>query len=852
MSIKATLTCSTGTTGNQAVTVTSGKLKGASAPFNASCSSMELGATRATIKWKASGGRVTPTTVAWPAGSLSSTPPVTLDLPFPRPAVVTGSYALQNALLHVVSDPLGGGRCARSTLRGFAFTGAGGVSTLSIPSTTLWTGADIGAALPAGQDQLTSGGAWHELGGGGDIWGTADSFHYVSETMAGDGNVTTHVTSQQATDPWAKAGPMIRATTDPGSPYYAVLVTPGNGISVQWRSAQGSSTAQVLAPGAVPLYLMIGRDTTTGATPRTFFTAYTSPDGTTWSAVPGSTVALSMTGPLLGGFAITSHVQGVGSDVTLDTVGVSPGEYPPPNESCPSGWSCADVGAASPPGGQSLQGGTWSVQGGGGDIWGTADAFRYVWQSLPADGIVTALVTSETPTDPWAKGGLMARASTDPGAPYYAIFATPGNGVVVQWRATQGASTSQVAITGSAPVFLQLTRAGTTFSAATSSDGVTWTPVPGASMSVTGLSGTLLSGLAVASHNPVQVSTVVYNDVATPPATPTVTVCPDHTQFCLGSTVFYPYGASFYSSTSASGALSNPEGAIKLAQAQHLNTIRVGNWLDGKLQPGYATPLAQATSDASWRPADAFIADARAAGLQTWLDLSGFKDLLLNSCINPYAPAQYSAWDTYIRYAAQRVNTITGAAYATDPDILWVGFNGEPYPPGTWGPGSNPAGWPRTCPSALAYSTADLTNFYASVEATWKQYSTKLTMAGGLSYLDLSHNGIDYQAIFGNGDNDICGFKTYGGMEAWLHNGVNYCANTLRKPSVDVEWGYKQTLGDGTRAADFQGQFTNNATVGIAGNFYWNAGYLKRYTTYDVDNGHISPLTFAVVVKNAP
>ena len=62
---------------------------------------------------------------------------------------------------------------------------------------------------------------------------------------------------------------MMRATTDPGSPYYAVFVTPGNGIAVQWRTAQGGATSQVTTAGTVPLYLKITRSGTTftAATP---------------------------------------------------------------------------------------------------------------------------------------------------------------------------------------------------------------------------------------------------------------------------------------------------------------------------------------------------------------------------------------------------------------------------------------------------------------------------------------------------------------------------------------------------------------------------------------------------------
>jgi hypothetical protein len=111
----------------------------------------------------------------------------------------------------------------------------------------------------------------------------------------------------------------------------------------------------------------------------------------------------------------------------------------------------------------------------------------------------------------------MMRATTDPGSPYYAIFVTPSNGVVVQWRGAQGTNTAQLATTGASPVFVRVTRTGTTFSAATSPDDTTWTPVPGSSVALVGLSGPLLRGLAVTSHNAGQGSVVVYDSLTTTP-----------------------------------------------------------------------------------------------------------------------------------------------------------------------------------------------------------------------------------------------------------------------------------------------------------------------------------------------
>ena len=206
----------------------------------------------------------------------------------------------------------------------------------------------------------------------------------VSQTLSADGTVTAQVTTQQNTSPWAKAGPMIRATTDPGSPYYGVFLTPGNGIDVQWRAAQGGTSSQLLVPGVAPAYLMVGRYTTTGSNPQNYYTAYISTDGTTWTAIPGSTQALGFNGPALAGFAITSHAQGTAGAVTLNTVAVAPGERQPPGI-CPSAWTCADIGNVAPTaGGQNFSGSsTQTVTGGGSDIWGTSDNFHYVWQSMP-------------------------------------------------------------------------------------------------------------------------------------------------------------------------------------------------------------------------------------------------------------------------------------------------------------------------------------------------------------------------------------------------------------------------------------------------------------------------------------
>jgi outer membrane protein assembly factor BamB len=361
-----------------------------------------------------------------------------------------------------------------------------------------WTCADIGNPALAGS-QTVSNGVWAVQGAGNDIWGVSDQFHYDWQPLASDGTLSAHVIAQQNTDPWAKAGVMLRASADPASAYYAIFTTPGNGIVVQYRTGQGISARQV-APisGTVPAWLKITRA-------GVIFTAYTSTDGVTWMAIDGSTLSLSnLSGTLLAGVAVTSHNGGALSAVTFDTVTFS---------TCPSGWTCADIGNPALAGSQTVSNGVWAVQGAGNDIWGVSDQFHYDWQPLASDGTLSAHVIAQQNTDPWAKAGVMLRASADPASAYYAIFTTPGNGIVVQYRTGQGVQTSQIAISGGVPSYVRVSRSGSIFTAYTSTDGVAWKPVPGSSVALTNLSGVLLAGVAVTSHNGGALSAVTFQSV---------------------------------------------------------------------------------------------------------------------------------------------------------------------------------------------------------------------------------------------------------------------------------------------------------------------------------------------------
>ena len=52
------------------------------------------------------------------------------------------------------------------------------------------------------------------------------------------------------------------------------------------------------------------------------YTAYTSADGVTWTAIANSGVTLSMSGAALAGLAVTSHNTGALGTATFDSVSV--------------------------------------------------------------------------------------------------------------------------------------------------------------------------------------------------------------------------------------------------------------------------------------------------------------------------------------------------------------------------------------------------------------------------------------------------------------------------------------------------------------------------------------------------
>jgi hypothetical protein len=190
-------------------------------------------------------------------------------------------------------------------------------------------------------------------------------------------------------------------------------------------------------------------------------------------------------------------------------------------QSLPSGWSTVDIGPVGATGSATGNGTTFSVDGAGADIWGNADAFRFVYTQLTGDGSVVTEVTGEEYVANWTKAGVMMRETLDPGSRHALMLVSPGKGLAFQRRIdTNGLSTNTSGGAGTAPYFVKMTRVGSTFTAFASVDGATWTTV--GSDSIT-MASTIYVGLAVSSHVVGNLATATFASTAITPAATTGT-----------------------------------------------------------------------------------------------------------------------------------------------------------------------------------------------------------------------------------------------------------------------------------------------------------------------------------------
>ena len=192
----------------------------------------------------------------------------------------------------------------------------------------------------------------------------------------------------------------------------------------------------------------------------------------------------------------------------------------------PPAWKSQDIGAVGATGGAVYGNGsgTLTLLASGTGLGNTADAFHYVCQPVGTNTSIIAQVSEEQGANGGAaKAGVMIRDSLTPGAANAFVGVMPGNGLVWQYRASDGAACSSNLVTGlSASYWVKLTQSGSTFTGYYSVDGVSWTQL--GSTTIT-MGATNYLGLAYGNNNGSSPGTVTFANVSgtggfTPPATP--------------------------------------------------------------------------------------------------------------------------------------------------------------------------------------------------------------------------------------------------------------------------------------------------------------------------------------------
>ena len=106
-------------------------------------------------------------------------------------------------------------------------------------------------------------------------------------------------------------------------------------------------------------------------------------------------------------------------------------------DALPSPWNVSDIGN-SLKGGQKIENNNWTIYGGGDDIWGTSDQFRFVYQKINGDFSFSVKVDSLKDTHYYAKAGIMVRKNLNKNSAHGIINVFPGGSSEFGYRENSG------------------------------------------------------------------------------------------------------------------------------------------------------------------------------------------------------------------------------------------------------------------------------------------------------------------------------------------------------------------------------------------------------------------------------
>ncbi len=162
-------------------------------------------------------------------------------------------------------------------------------------------------------------------GVGGDIYSTTDQGRFVYKQLTGDGSIIARVDRLDNTDPWAKAGVMIRQGLDASAPWAYVLWAGENGVRFQMRatiSGAGDSDTPLATPEQIalrtPAWIKLERKGDQ-------FNGYyaTDSEGKAWTPMVWNPRTIVMNAGVYIGLAVTSHAAGVVTQAELSNIAIT-------------------------------------------------------------------------------------------------------------------------------------------------------------------------------------------------------------------------------------------------------------------------------------------------------------------------------------------------------------------------------------------------------------------------------------------------------------------------------------------------------------------------------------------------
>ncbi len=158
---------------------------------------------------------------------------------------------------------------------------------------------DIGVTRKGSTVYVPTSAEYHVTGGGADIWGAADDFHFAWVRLSGDVSLTADVRfPKSSTEAFRKAVLMVRQNLDPGSPYADAAIHGDGHINLQFREVADGKTNDTLSPEHGSTRLRIERK-------GNLFTVFAGEPGQALIPVPSMTIV--MKDPVYVGIGVCAH-----------------------------------------------------------------------------------------------------------------------------------------------------------------------------------------------------------------------------------------------------------------------------------------------------------------------------------------------------------------------------------------------------------------------------------------------------------------------------------------------------------------------------------------------------------------